>query len=198
MGIKVRSIEREYIGRKLEPGHRSLRNSDLCLLQLPIRDLLGHPMIGLAGECRRAQTGQARYGPIQELRQIPLGSGRAGPLDGHRHGQLADRGAAFGGKVAACPVDVPYQIELLGNPDQRADIPNCLGSHRSCGTQIRDGSSCGGAQDCLARNGTPSHRIPDRLGGDTVAEAIHFPLEYMHIFHVARFSTKRNPPNTYY
>jgi len=40
-------------------------------------------------------------------------------------------------------------------------------------------------QDRLARNGTASHRVPHRLGGDTVAAAIHFPFEYMHFFHVA-------------
>jgi hypothetical protein len=37
----------------------------------------------------------------------------------------------------------------------------------------------------LARNGTATGRVPDRLGGDTVSAAIHIPFEYMHIFHVA-------------
>jgi hypothetical protein len=46
------------------------------------------------------------------------------PAECYRRGQLADRRAASGAKVAARPVDVPYQIELLGNPDQRADISN--------------------------------------------------------------------------
>jgi len=142
-------------------------------------------MIGLASEYRRRQTRQARYGPIQKLRQVPLGSGRAGPLDGYRHGQLADRRAAFGAKAAASPVDMPYQIELLGNPDQRADIPDCLRPHRPCGAQIRDRSCCRGAKHSLARNGTAPERIPNRLSGDTVAAAVHTPFENMHIFHVA-------------
>jgi hypothetical protein len=150
-----------------------------------IVDLPSHPMIGLAREYRSRQTRQARYGLIQKLGQVPLGSGRARPLDGHRHGQLADRWAAFGAKVAAGPVDVPYQIELLGNPDQRADIPNCLRPHRSRGTQIRHRSRCRRAKHRLARNGTATDRVPDRLGRDAVAAAIHDPFEYMHIFHVA-------------
>src|SRR5580698_1724137 len=191
VGVKIGGIERQHVGGKIEPSHRRLRNCDLRLLQLLIGDMLGHPMIGLARECRRRQTGQAGYGSIEKLRQIPLGSGRAGPLDGHRNSQFADRGAAFGAKVTARPVDVAYQIELLGNPDQCADIPNRLRSYRSGGTQIRDGSSCGGAQNSLACNGTASHRIPHRLGGDTVAAAIHFSYEYMHIFHVAQSPTER-------
>ena len=82
---------------------------------------------------------------------------------------------------------MPYQIELLGNPDQRADIPNCLGPHRSRGGQIRDRSCCCRAKHGLAGNGTATDRVPHRLGRDTVAAAIHLAFEYMHIFHVAHF-----------
>ena len=123
--------------------------------------------------------------PIQKLRQIPLGSGRARPLDGHRHSQLTDRRAAFCAKVAARPVDVPYQIELFGNPDQRADIPNCLRPDGSCGTEIRDRRRCRRAKNSLARDGTAPDRVPNRLGRDTVTATIQPPFEYMHIFHVA-------------
>jgi hypothetical protein len=63
------------------------------------------------------RTGGVRPHPVTPPN--PLGSGRAGPLNGHRNGQLAGRGAAFGARFAARPVDVPNQIELLGNPDQR-------------------------------------------------------------------------------
>ena len=80
---------------------------------------------------------------------------------------------------------MPYQIELLGNPDQRADIPDCLCPHRPCGTQIRDRWRCCRAKHSLARNGTAPDRVPHRLGGDTVAAAVHIPFEDMHIFHVA-------------
>src|SRR5437016_9665758 len=70
-----------------------------------------------------ADMTSAARSPLQKLRQVPLGSGRARPLDGDRHGQLADGGAVLGTQVAACPVDVGYQIELLGDPNQGADIP---------------------------------------------------------------------------
>src|SRR5437870_11558540 len=78
-----------------------------------------------------ADMTSAARSPLQKLRQVPLGSGRARPLDGDRHGQLADGGAVLGTQVAACPVDVGYQIELLGDPNQGADIPNCARTHRS-------------------------------------------------------------------
>ena len=185
VGVEIRGIEGQHVGGKLEPGHSRFGNCDLGLLQLLIGDLPRHPMIGLASEYRRRQTGQARHGPIQKLGQVPLGSGRAGSLDGYRHGQLTDRRAAFGAEVTAGTVDVPYQIELLGNPDQRADIPNRLRPNRSRGTQISHRSRCCRAKHGLARNGTAADRVPDRLGRDTVATAIHDPFEYMHIFHVA-------------
>src|SRR5205809_5527696 len=96
-----------------------------------------------------------------------------------------------GPKVAARPVDVSYQIELLGHPDQRADIPNCLRPYRPRGTQIRDRRRCCRAKHDLARNGTATDRVPHRLGCDTVAAAIHVPFEHMHIFHVAQFRPER-------
>ena len=90
VGVEVRWIERKHAGRKLEPGYSRFRNRYLRLLYLLIADLLGHPMINLAAECRRRQTRQARHAPIQKLRQVALGSGQARALDGDRHGQLAD------------------------------------------------------------------------------------------------------------
>src|SRR5450631_1501771 len=198
VSVEIRGIERQHVGRKLEPGHGRVGNRDLCLLQLLISDLPGHPMIGLSAECRRRQTRQARHSAIQKLRQVPLRSGRARSLDGYRHGQLADRRAASGAKVAARPVDVPYQIELLGNPDQRADISNCLCPYRSRGTQIRDRRRCCRAQHNLARNGTATDWVPDRLGRDTVAEAIHISFEDMHIFHVACIRPKRKRHTIFY
>jgi hypothetical protein len=80
---------------------------------------------------------------------------------------------------------VPDQIELLGNPDQCADIPNCLRPHRSGGTQIRDRRRRRRAKYTLAGHGTATDRVPHRLSGNTVAAANDQPFEYMHIFHVA-------------
>src|ERR1035441_2323711 len=100
--------------------------------------------------------------------------------------------------VPASTVDVPYQIELLGNPDQRADISNCLRPYRSRGTQIRDRRRCCRAQHNLARNGTATDWVPDRLGRDTVAEAIHISFEDMHIFHVACIRPKRKRHTIFY
>src|ERR1039457_3296007 len=107
-------------------------------------------------------------------------------------------GRLWRAKVAARPVDVPYQIELLGNPDQRADISNCLRPYRSRGTQIRDRRLCCRAQHNLARNGTATDWVPDRLGRDTVAEAIHISFEDMHIFHVACIRPKRKRHTIFY
>ncbi len=50
VGVEIRGIERQHVGRKLEPGHRRFRNRDLRLLQLLVRDLPRHPMPGLAAE----------------------------------------------------------------------------------------------------------------------------------------------------
>jgi hypothetical protein len=50
VGIEIRSIERQHVGGKLKPGHSCFRNRDLRSFQLLIRDLPGHPMIGLATE----------------------------------------------------------------------------------------------------------------------------------------------------
>jgi hypothetical protein len=68
VGVEIRGVEGQHVGRKLEPDYSRFRNGDLRLLQLLISDMLGHPMIGLATECRSRQTRQARYGPIQKLR----------------------------------------------------------------------------------------------------------------------------------
>src|SRR5438552_968109 len=151
-------------------------------------------MVCLAAECRRWQTGQARHAPIQKLRQVPLGSGRARPLDGDRHGQLADGGAVLGTQVAACPVDVGYQIELLGDPNQGADIPNCARTHRSRSSEIGDGRRCYRAKHNLTRNRATTDGVPHRLGRDTVAAAINLSFEYMHIFHVAYFRGESKLP----
>src|SRR3989449_8128129 len=148
-------------------------------------------MVCLAAECRRWQTGQARHAPIQKLRQVPLGSGRARSLDGDRHGPLADGGAVLGTQVAACLVDVGYQIELLGDPNQGADIPNCARTHRSRGSEIGDRRRCGRAQHNLTRNRATTDGVPHRLGRDTVAAAINLSFEYIHIFHVAYFRGER-------
>ena len=80
---------------------------------------------------------------------------------------------------------MPYQIKLLGNPDQGADIPNGLRPYRPRGSQIRDRRRCCRSKYGLTRNGPATDRVPNGLGRDTVAAAIHIPLEYMHIFHVA-------------
>ena len=80
---------------------------------------------------------------------------------------------------------MPYQIELFGNPDQRADIPNCLRPDGSRGTEIRNRRRCRRAKNSLAGNGTAPDRVPNRLGRDTVAAAVHLSFKYMHIFHVA-------------
>src|SRR5664279_5958249 len=52
-----------------------------------------------------------------------------------------------------------------------------LSATRSGGTQIRHGRGCRRAKNRLARHGTASHGVPDRLCRDTVAAAIHLAFE---------------------
>ena len=150
-----------------------------------VAHLLGHAMEGLAREGGARQAGHARQAGVQEVPQVPLGSGRASPLDRNGHRQLAQGRAVLGSQARTGSINVSDQIKLLGHPDQRAHIAHRARTHGARGAQICEGRRSDGAQHHLTRDRTTSLRIPDRLGGDAVAVAIDLALENMHLFHVS-------------
>ena len=178
--VEVGRIEGEDIGRKLEPGHRSRRDRHLRLLEGVLGDLLRYPMKSLTAERGARQTRQTRHAGIQKVAQVAFGPRRAGSLNGDRYRQLADGGAVLRAKVAARPVNVRNQIQLLGNPDQGPHVADAARAHRARGAQIRDRWGCRRPQHDLARNRATAGRIPNSLGCDSVATTVDFTFKYMH------------------
>jgi hypothetical protein len=84
------------------------------------------------------------------------------------------------------PIDKPDQIQLFGNPNQSAHIPDSLSADGAHKSQIRDGRRIGGTQNGLPRERTLPAGIPHRLGCDAVSPATDFPLKYIHFFHLAK------------
>ena len=155
VGVEIRGIEGQHVCGKLEPGHSRFGNCDLGLLQLLIGDLPRHPMIGLFSEYRRGRqdkrgtapsrnSAKSRLGPCEQARWMATATANS-PTDGPPLAPRSPRGT----------VDVPYQIELLGQPKINAPTsPTALRPHRSRGTQIRHRSCCCRAKHSLAqRNG---------------------------------------------
>lgn len=76
-------------------------------------------------------TRQARYprqARIQKVSQVALGARQTRPLDGDGDRQLAHRRVALGANISAGPVNVPDQIQLLGDPGQCPHIAEQLPS----------------------------------------------------------------------
>ncbi len=194
VGIEVRGVEGDHVGRQLEPGHRRVRDRHLRLLQLARADLLRHPMRRLPAERRARQARDTRHARIQKVRQVTLRSRRARPLDGDSDGHLADRRAPLGPKAAARPVDVCDQIQLLRDPGQRADVPHRARAHRTRGTEIDDRWRSRRPQHHLARDRPTASRVPHRLGRDPVAVAIHLAFEHMHVLSCSTYPRPRHGP----
>jgi hypothetical protein len=116
---------------------------------------------------------------------MALGSRRTGPLYRHGDHHLADCGAILGALLTTRSIDECDQVQLLGNPDQRAGIPDPLGADSANQAQIRDGRRIGRAQNGLSRERTLPDGIPHRLGCDAVSPATHYPLKDVHFFHLA-------------
>jgi hypothetical protein len=107
-------------------------------------------MVGLPCECRGAQTRHARNAGVEELRQIALRTGRTRPLQRHSQHHLAHRWTVFGAMADACPVDVTYQVQLLGHPEQCTHITN-----RACADSVRLAQ-----RNIWRRLGWTQHRLP--------------------------------------
>src|SRR6202008_3840784 len=189
-GIEVRRIERKHIGGESEAGDSCIRDGPLRLLQLLVAHLLRDAMEGLARERRAGQARQPRQTRIEKLPQFALGSRCTGALDRHGHRQLAHRWAAFGANPAAGPIDLPNQVQLFGDPDQRPDVTHAARAHRLGRTQIRDSRWIGRSQHDLACNAAAALRIPHGLRRDAVAMAVDYSFEDVHVLSCSIFKPK--------
>ena len=84
-------------------------------------------------------------------------------------------------KVSARPVDMPDQIQLLGDPDQGSHVADGARVHRAGGAQIRDGWGCRRPQHDLACDRTTAGGVPNRLGRDPVTTTVDLTFKYMHV-----------------
>jgi hypothetical protein len=116
---------------------------------------------------------------------MTLGSGRTGPLNRHGNNHLTDCRTILGSLLTTCPINESDQIQLLGNPNQSANITDPLGADGANQTQIREGRRIGRPQNGLSGERTLTTGIPDGLGCDPVPLATHHSLKYVHFFHLA-------------
>ena len=181
VGVEVRRVEGQHVGRELEVRHRRLGDGHLSMLQVVIGDLLGDAMKCLPAERRSGQARHPRQTRVEEVTQVAFGSGCTSPLNRHGNSQLAHRRTPLGANVAACPIDEPDQVELFGHPNQCADVAQCARSHGACGSEIGHRCWCSGSQHDLARHGALPLRVPHRLSGDAIAATTNFSFEYVHV-----------------
>src|SRR5690349_6635689 len=140
--------------------------------------------------CER-RSAQARYEGktlLEKPRKVSLRAGGAHPLQCHGQYHLADRRPILGAVVAASTIDMPDEIELLGDPQQRADVAHRTRTDRPRVSQVRLVRWVHGAKNDLSRYRASLRRIPDRLGGHAVLVAAHLALEEVHLSHVAERS----------
>ena len=182
VGVEIGCIERQHVRGQLEAGDGGPRDGHLRLLQLLVAHLLGDAMKGLAGERAARQTRHARQTRVEKLAQLALGSGCAGALNRHGHRQLAYRGAAFGAHRAACPIDLADQVQLLGHPNQRADITDTARAHGLGRTQIHHWRWIDRPEHDLPCDAAPALGVPHGLRRDAVAAAFDLSLENVHSF----------------
>jgi hypothetical protein len=105
-------------------------------------------------------------------------------LQRHREHHLANARSVLGAVVTARAIDVSDQIELLGHPQQCADITDRTRADRPRVTEVRLERRVHGTQDHLARDRAALRRIPDRLGRHPVPVPAHLTLEEVHLSHV--------------
>lgn len=181
VGVEVRGVEGEHIGRQPKPGYRRFRDCDLHLLQLPLRHLLRDAMECLPRERRPSQARHAGHTRIQESTEITLRSGAARPLDGHGDRQLPHRRPVPGTQTPAGSINEADQVQLFRHPHQRSDIPNGTCAHGTCGAQVSHRWGSSRSQDDLPRHRPPSRRVPYGLGRHPVAVAVHLAFEDVHV-----------------
>ena len=179
--VEIGRVEGQHIRRESESRNGRLGNRHLCLFQSLLVNLLGYPMKRLTAEGRARQTRQARHAGIQKVAQVTFGSRRAGSLNGHRDSQLANGRTVFRPKVAAGPINMRNEFQLLGDPDQSPDVADGPRPNGARGGQVRDWRTYGGPQHDLAGDRTPADRVPNRLGGDSVAATVNLTFKDMHI-----------------
>jgi hypothetical protein len=168
VSIEIGGIKSQHIGRQLKALDRRAGDRDLGLLQIDIGDLSGQSMKSLARECRRRQTRHARQTALQKTMQMTLGGGPAGPLEGHPEHHFPNRRPAPRSWQAARLVDEFDQVELLGEPDQGANITNPLPADDPRRSQVGYRGRVGGAQHGLSGEWPLLTGVPERLGRDPV------------------------------
>jgi hypothetical protein len=116
---------------------------------------------------------------------MALRTGRTSPLNRDGNDHLADCRTILGSLLTTRPINESDQIQLLGNPNQSANITDPLPADRAHQTQICDRWWIGRTQNGLSRERTLPAGIPYGLGCDAVSPATHLPLKYIHFFHLA-------------
>ena len=86
------------------------------------------------------------------------------------------------------PVNVPDQVDLLGDPHQRSDIADGAYADGTGLAQVRRGHRVSRAKHSLPRHRPTPRRIPHRLRGNAIPPATHLSLEDVHIHHVAQIA----------
>jgi hypothetical protein len=184
--VEVGGIERQHIRRKLEPPHRRPREGHLRRLQLLLGHLLRQPVKRLPAERLIRQAREPRDAAAKKVSQVALRPGPACALDRHGQHHLPHRRPLLGPKAAAGAIDVLDEVQLLGDPHQRADVPHRAGADGLRRLQVRHPRRIRRPQDGLPRHGPPGLGIPNGLGSHAIAAAANLTLEKMHIAHVAR------------
>ena len=180
MGVEVRRVERQHIGRQFEALDRCPGECNLRRFQSLVRYALGNAMECLAGKLRGTQTRHSRQAVLEELCEVALGACRAHSLKCHGKHHLAHRRPTLGNVPYACSVDVSDQIDLLRYPEQGPHVSHRLRSYRTCFPQVCLRGWVCGSQDHLPCNRPFLHGIPYRLSHHPVPAVPHVALEEMH------------------
>jgi hypothetical protein len=118
------------------------------------------------------------------LRKISLRACGTHPLQSHCQHHLADRRSILGTVVAASAIDMPDDIELLGNPEQRAHVADRTRPDRPRVTEVCLERRVRGTKNHLSRYRAALRGIPDGLGSHPVLVSAHFTLKKVHLSHV--------------
>jgi hypothetical protein len=81
-------------------------------------------------------------------------------------------------------IDERHQVELFGNPRERADVPDGSRAHRIRLAQLGQRWAIRWAEHNLAADRTTRRGIPHGLRGDPVPAARDRPLEEVHTFFI--------------
>jgi hypothetical protein len=119
-------------------------------------------------------SGRSRLGPGQGCR----------PLNRYHKHHFAERDAGLA-RTSARAIDDPNQVELLGDPCERAHVADTLGSDREGHAKISVADRLDRAECHLSRHRALSFGIPNGLGSYALPATIYFALKGVHFLHVS-------------